>query len=192
VALRFAGDGVVANCAGSERAGIGPFYSYFRRAKDAGLGSVPHAGEWAGAQNVWDTLEAFAPDRIGHGVRAIEDPRLVDTLAELAIPLEISPLSNVATGVYPTLADPFLRLREAGIIVTLNSDDPPMFGDAWVGDVYEAARDAWGLDDTELAQIARAAVSASFADDTFKRERQRHRPLARDRPAGRAVRIPRW
>ena len=172
VALRFAGRGVVAlNCAGSERAGIEPFGPYFRRAKEAGLGSLPHAGEWAGAKNVWDTLGAFAPDRIGHGVRAIEDPRLVDTLAELAIPLEISPLSNVATGVYPTLSDhPFMRLRAEGVIVTLNSDDPPMFGDAWVGRVYEAARDAWGLDDTELAQIERAGVGASFADVAVRRE----------------------
>lgn len=172
VALRFAGRGVVAlNCAGSERAGIEPFGPYFRTAKEAGLGSVPHAGEWAGPQNVWDTLAAFEPDRIGHGVRAIDDPELVATLAERAIPLEISPLSNVATGVYPSLAEhPFMRLRDAGVIVTLNSDDPPMFGDAWVGRVYEAARDAWGLDDVQLAQIARTAVDVSFADTATKRE----------------------
>ncbi|HEY5860984.1 MAG TPA: adenosine deaminase family protein, partial [Actinomycetota bacterium] len=172
VALRFAGHGVVAlNCAGSERAGIEPFGPYFRTAKEAGLGSVPHAGEWAGPQNVWDTLATFEPDRIGHGVRAIDDPELVATLADRAIPLEISPLSNVATGVYPSLAEhPFMRLRDAGVIVTLNSDDPPMFGDAWVGRVYEAARDAWGLDDGHLARIARTAVDVSFADAATKRE----------------------
>jgi adenosine deaminase len=159
---------VALNCAGTERAGIEPFGPFFRKAKDAGLDSVPHAGEWAGPQN-WETLRAFAPDRIGHGVRAIDDPRLVATLAERAIPLEVSPLSNVATGVYASLDEhPFMRLREAGVIVTLNSDDPPMFG-AWVEQVYGAARDAWSLDDAALASIARAAVDASFADDATKR-----------------------
>ena len=76
VALGYAGRGVVAlNAAGSERAGIEPFGPLFRRAKDAGLRSVPHAGEWAGPRNVWETLEHYLPDRIGHGVRASEDIR---------------------------------------------------------------------------------------------------------------------
>lgn len=172
VARKFAGRGVVAlNCAGSEVAAIAPFASLFAEAKEAGLGSVPHAGEWAGPANVWETLEHYAPDRIGHGVRAIDDPRLVATLAERRIPLEISPLSNVATGVYPSLeAHPFLRLREAGVVVTLNSDDPPMFGDAWLTPVYEAARRVWGLSDEELAAIARTGVDVSFAEEERKAE----------------------
>ena len=120
---------------------------------------------------MWETLEHYAPDRIGHGVRAIDDPRLVATLAERRIPLEVSPLSNVATGVYPSLeAHPFLRLREAGVVVTLNSDDPPMFGDAWLTPVYEAARRAWGLSDEELAAIARTGVDVSFAEEERKAE----------------------
>ncbi len=170
VALKFAGRGVVAlNAAGSERAPVAAFAPMFRRAKDAGLRSVPHAGEWAGPQNVWETLAQYAPDRIGHGVRAIEDPRLVEELASTGIPLEVSPVSNVATGVYPSLAEhPFLRLRDAGVIVTLNSDDPSMFG-TWIGGVYEAARTSWALSDDELAAFARAGVEASFADDTTKR-----------------------
>ncbi|MEA2522722.1 MAG: adenosine deaminase, partial [Actinomycetota bacterium] len=82
VALKYAGNGVVAlGCAGSERTGIEPFAPLFRRAKDAGLRSVPHAGEWAGPENVWDTLANYLPDRIGHGVRASEDLRLIETLA---------------------------------------------------------------------------------------------------------------
>jgi adenosine deaminase len=117
---------------------------------------------------VWGTLEHFLPDRIGHGVRSIEDPRLVERLAEDAIPLEISPISNVATGVYPSLADhPFPRLRDAGVDVSLNSDDPPMFG-AWIADVYEAAREAWALADEDLAEITARAVRASFADEATK------------------------
>jgi adenosine deaminase len=172
VARKFVGRGVVAlNCAGSEVAAIAPFAPLFAEAKEAGLGSVPHAGEWAGPANVWETLEHYAPDRIGHGVRAIDDPRLVETLAERRIPLEVSPLSNVATGVYPSLeAHPFLRLREAGVVVTLNSDDPPMFGDGWLTPVYEAARRAWGLSDQELAAIARTGVDASFAEAERKAE----------------------
>lgn len=169
VARKFAGEGVVGlNCAGSERAEIEPFARVFRAAKDAGLRSVPHAGEWAGPENVRQTLEHFLPDRIGHGVRSIDDPALVARLADEGIPLEVSPISNVATGVYGSLDEhPFLRLRAAGVVVTLNSDDPTMFG-AWLTEVYEAARTAWGMTDEDLAAIARAGVRASFADDTTK------------------------
>jgi adenosine deaminase len=171
VATKFAGRGVVAlNCAGSERSDIGPFAPLFRRAKDAGLRSVPHAGEWAGPRNVWDTLASYRPDRIGHGVRSIEDPRLVEHLADRRIPLELCPVSNVATGVYASLEEhPFVRLRDAGVAVTLNSDDPAMFG-AWVADVYELARSSWGLADAELADVARTAVDASFAPPTVADE----------------------
>jgi adenosine deaminase len=174
VALKFVGRGVVGlNCAGTERSQIAPFAPVFRAAKDAGLRSVPHAGEWAGPENVWLTLEHFLPDRIGHGVRAIDDPRLVERLAADAIPLEVSPISNVATGVYPSLEEhPFLRLRDAGVVVTLNSDDPPMF-DAWLGDVFEAARRAWELTDDVLADIAKVGVRSSFADDATKAEIER-------------------
>ena len=165
VALRFAGRGVVAlNCAGSERTGIEPFAALFVTAAAAGLRSVPHAGEWAGPENVWATLEHYRPDRIGHGVRAIEDPALVAALAERRIPLEICPVSNVATGSYSSLAvHPFPHLRDAGVVVTLNSDDPSMFG-GWLSDVYTAARDAWSLDDAAIADLARTAVDVSFAD----------------------------
>ncbi len=169
VALKYAGRGVVAlNCAGSERTDIAPFARHFRVATEAGLRSVPHAGEWAGPRNIWSTLEHLRPDRIGHGVSAIEDPALVAELAERRIPLEVSPVSNVRTGVFASLADhPFTTLRDAGVIVTLNSDDPPMFG-AWLTDVYEAARDAWHLSDETLADIARAGVASSFADPGLK------------------------
>ena len=169
VALRYAGRGVVAlNCAGSERTGIEPFARHFRVAADAGLRSVPHAGEWAGADNVWATLEHYRPDRIGHGVRAIDDPVLVEELARRRIPLEVSPVSNVATGAYQSLAThPFPALREAGVVVTLNSDDPAMFG-GWLTDVYAAARQAWNLDDRQLAAIARTSVDASFAEDPVR------------------------
>lgn len=169
VALKYAGRGVVAlNCAGSERSDIGPFAPHFRAAKEAGLKSVPHAGEWAGPENVWATLDAYAPDRIGHGVAAAGDPELIARLVDLGIPLEVSPVSNVGTGVVASLEEhPFERLRMAGVVVTLNSDDPPMFG-AWLADVYAAARATWGYTDEQLAEIARTGVRASFADDDVK------------------------
>jgi adenosine deaminase len=170
VALRYAGSGVVAlNCAGSERTGVERFAWMFRKAARAGLRSVPHAGEWAGPENVRATIEHLRPDRIGHGVRAIEDPAVVAELVDRRIPLEICPISNVATGVYERVGQvPLIALRDAGVTVTLNSDDPTMF-DSWLTDVYAAARDAWDLDDTDLADLARAGVDASFADEDRKR-----------------------
>jgi adenosine deaminase len=101
-------------------------------------------------------------------VRSVDDPRLVDHLAELGIPLEVCPTSNVATGACASLADhPFPRLRDAGAVVTLNSDDPSMFG-SWVSDEYHVARDVFGYDDAALADIAATGVRASFADDDDK------------------------
>jgi adenosine deaminase len=169
VALKYVGLGVVSlNCAGSEKEPIAPYADIFRRAVAGGLHSTPHAGEWSGPENVWETLEHLRPERIGHGVRSIDDPRLVERLAELAIPLEVCPSSNVATGVYASIEDhPFRRLRDAGVVMTLNSDDPAMFG-SWVSDEYRVARDAFGFDDQALADIARAGVHASFADDDVK------------------------
>jgi len=171
VAIAFVDRGVVAlNAAGSERAPVAPFGPLFARAKAAGLRSVPHAGEWAGPENIWETLEHYAPDRIGHGVAAAKDPRLVEHLERIGIPLEVSPMSNVATGVFASLADhPLPALREAGVTVTLNSDDPTMFS-AWLTDVFEAARTAWGWDDATLADLAREGVRASFAEETQKAE----------------------
>jgi adenosine deaminase len=169
VAIRHVGRGVVAlNCAGSERFPIEPYEDLFRRAEAAGLRSTPHAGEWSGPASVHETLRYLRPDRIGHGVRSIEDPELVRILADRRIPLEVCPSSNVATGVYPSLDQhPFPRLRAAGVIATLNSDDPALFG-SWVSDEYRVARDVFGADDAELAAIARDGVESSFADDDLK------------------------
>jgi adenosine deaminase len=171
VALKFAGRGVVAlNCAGSERNPPAPYADLFRRAREGGLHSVPHAGEWSGPQSVWDTLDHLRPERIGHGVRSIEDPELVERLVELQIPLEVCPTSNVRTGVVADYAHhPFVRLREAGVVVTLNSDDPSMFG-SWPAGEYRVAREEFGLDDETLAEVARTGVRSSFADEPRRRE----------------------
>jgi adenosine deaminase len=171
VALKFMGQGVVAiNCAGSERAKPGVYADLVRTAVEAGLHSVPHAGEWAGPENIWETLASLAPERIGHGVRAIDDAALVRHLAEIGIPLELCPTSNVATRAVASLQQhPFVRLRDAGVVVTLNSDDPGMFG-SWIADEYEIGRSVFGLSDEELAEIDRAGVWASFADVSLKAE----------------------
>jgi adenosine deaminase len=129
---------------------------------------VPHAGEWAGPDNVRATIEHLRPDRIGHGVRAIEDPALVAELAERGTVLEVCPTSNVVLGVFTDLATHPLRvLHDAGVRVTLNSDDPPYWG-ASVGGEYELAERAFGFTPAQLEGVTRTAIEASFAENALK------------------------
>jgi len=105
-----------------------PFEPHFTRAKAAGLHSDPHAGEVTGPESVWGALRSLGAERIGHGVRSIEDPKLVAYLAEHQIPIEVNPTSNICLGVYPNLgAHPLRKLYEAGVPLSVNSDDPPLF-----------------------------------------------------------------
>jgi adenosine deaminase len=144
-----------------------PFVDAYRVAEKAGLGCTVHAGEWAGAASVRGALE-LPVTRISHGVRAIEDPALVQELARRRITLEVCPTSNVVLGVFATYEDhPFLALRDAGIPLTLGSDDPPYFG-ASVGGEYAVAREHFGLGDPELVAITRNAVEASFAEPELR------------------------
>jgi adenosine deaminase len=139
-----------------------PFIDAYRIAENAGLGCTVHAGEWAGAASVRGALE-LPVTRISHGVRSIEDPALVAELARREITLEVCPTSNVVLGVFPTYEEhPFPALRDAGIPLTLGSDDPPYFG-ATVGGEYAVAREHFGLGDAELVAITRNAIEASFA-----------------------------
>jgi adenosine deaminase len=144
-----------------------PFLEAYRVAEKAGLGCTVHAGEWAGAASVRGALE-LPVTRISHGVRAIEDPTLVEELARRRITLEVCPTSNVVLGVFPSYEEhPFPVLRAAGIPLTLGSDDPPYFG-ASVGGEYAVAREHFGLDDAELVAITRTAVEASFAEPELR------------------------
>jgi aminodeoxyfutalosine deaminase len=112
-----------------------PFAPWFARARAAGLHSAPHAGEHAGPESVWGAIRALGADRIGHGVRAAEDPALVAYLAEHHIPLDVCPLSNVRLGVAPSLeAHPLPQLLAAGVTMTLNSDDPSLFNTSLLDD----------------------------------------------------------
>jgi aminodeoxyfutalosine deaminase len=145
---------------GVERA---QFQPYFDQARAAGLHSVPHAGESTGAQTVWDSITYLGAERIGHGIRSIDDPALVAYLAQHQIPLEICPTSNVATRSVPSLAQhPLPALVEAGVVVTINSDDPPMFSTT-LNNEYAIAGRLLDLGPPGLAELARAAVRASFA-----------------------------
>ncbi len=104
------------------------FATWFERARAAGLHSIPHAGETGGSERVWEAIRLLGAERIGHGVHAIEDPELVDYLREYRIPLEVCPTSNIRLGLYPDYSShPFRRLHDAGVPVTINSDDPPLF-----------------------------------------------------------------
>ncbi|MEU7927940.1 adenosine deaminase [Micromonospora sp. NPDC049801] len=144
------------------------FRPYFDQARAAGLRSVPHAGETTGPQTIWDALHELGAERIGHGISAAQDPELLTYLAERQIGMEICPTSNVRTRAVATLDEhPLPRLVEAGLLVTINSDDPPMFGTT-LNDEYAVAARLLGAGPGELAALARNAVTASFLDPAGK------------------------
>lgn len=144
------------------------FAPHFERAKAAGLHSVPHAGESTGPESIRDSLDHLGAERIGHGIAAAQDPALMERLVAEGVALEVCPTSNVRTRSVPSLAEhPLPVLVEAGVTVTINSDDPPMFGTT-LNDEYAVAADLLGLDEEGLRALAIAAVDASFASDSMK------------------------
>jgi aminodeoxyfutalosine deaminase len=144
------------------------FRPHFDAARTAGLRSVPHAGETTGPETVWDSLRHLGAERIGHGTSSAQDPELLTYLAEHGIALEVCPSSNVATRAVASLEQhPLGAFVDAGVTVTINSDDPPMFGTT-LNQEYAVAADLLGLDEAGLADLARAAVRASFAPDDVK------------------------
>lgn len=129
--------------------------------KQAGIRVVPHAGEVTNARSVWEAVECGA-DRIGHGIRAAEDPALMAELRDRGIPLEISISSNLATRAVPSLsAHPVRRLFDAGVPVVLNTDDPPMFNCTLLGE-YELAARSFGFTRPELESLAEASLRHAF------------------------------
>ncbi|TXS57150.1 adenosine deaminase [Streptomyces sp. t39] len=144
------------------------FKPYFDRAIAAGLHSVPHAGETTGPQTVWDALRELRAERIGHGTSSVQDPALLAHLAEHRIPLEVCPTSNIATRAVADLdAHPIREMVAAGVLVTVNSDDPPMFGTDLNSEYAVAAR-LLELDEAGVAALAKNAVEASFLDPAGK------------------------
>jgi aminodeoxyfutalosine deaminase len=171
-ALNHPTDGLVAFGLGGPEVGVPrpQFQPHFDAARAAGLHSVPHAGETTGPQTVWDALNLLGAERIGHGTSSSQDPELLAYLAATGVPLEVCPSSNIATRAVGRLEDhPITAFRDAGVVVTVNSDDPPMFGTT-LNREYEIAADLLGLDEAGLRDLATTAVRASFADDAFKNE----------------------
>ncbi len=147
-----------------------PFAGTFARARSLGLKAVAHAGEEGEAELVARTLDALAVSRVDHGVRAAEDPALVRRLAECGVTLTACPNSNVRLRVFPTMdRSPIKRLLDAGVAVTVNSDDPAYFG-GYIGDNYRAIAAALGLTAAELGRLAANAINGSFASAERKRE----------------------
>lgn len=152
----------------SDCAAEGAIYVELISSPDHARSCTVHAGEHAGPESVEQALALPGVTRISHGVRAAEDPELVRRLADTGIVLEVCPTSNVALGVYANYAaHPFAALREAGVAVTLGSDDPPYFG-ATIGGEYRVAAEHFGLDDAALLDVTRTALTASFADPMLR------------------------
>jgi aminodeoxyfutalosine deaminase len=144
------------------------FKPHFDAARRVGLRSVPHAGETTGPQTVWDAIRVLGAERIGHGTSAAQDPKLLEHLAKHGIPLEVCPSSNVATRAVASLDEhPIQAFLDAGVTVTVNSDDPSMFGTS-LNQEYEIAARLLDLDAAGVAELARAGVRASFAPDDLK------------------------
>jgi len=167
-----AGDFIVGfGMGGDENAGATAEFAYaFDMAQEAGLRLTSHAGEWAGPASVRDALTHLKVERIGHGVRAIEDPELVAQLADTGVVLEVCPGSNVALGVYPSWeAHPIARLREAGVKVTVSTDDPPFFHTDMTRE-FEQLERAFGWGPSDFAALNRVALEAAFCDDATRAE----------------------
>ena len=144
------------------------FAEPYRMAVEAGLIPVAHAGEEGPAGYIRSTLDVLGARRIDHGVRACDDPDLVDRLAREQVPLTICPLSNQRLQVFPDLRlHPLKRFMDAGVLVTVNSDDPAYFG-GYVGDNYLAIADALGLTRAEMVRLARNSIEATFLPDDRK------------------------
>jgi adenine deaminase len=138
------------------------FAPAFAAARELGLHLVAHAGEEGPPEFVWEAIDVLGVERVDHGVRCIEDPALVRRLAADRTPLTVCPLSNVRLRVVPEMsAHPLPRLLDAGVQVTINSDDPAYFG-GYVGDNYAAVAEAFSMSDDDLADLARASLAAAF------------------------------
>jgi adenine deaminase len=146
------------------------FAEVFARARSAGLHSVAHAGEEGPPSYISGALDALGAERIDHGIRCLEDPALVSRLAGEGTCLTVCPLSNVALRVVDHIGEhPLRRMLQAGLKVTVNSDDPAYFG-GYIGHNYVAVTEGLGLSERELVTLARNAIDGSFAEPGRKKE----------------------
>jgi adenosine deaminase len=146
------------------------FAAAFTAARDAGIRRTVHAGESSGPEGVWDAVRLLHAERIDHGVRAIEDPELVEYLVDHAIPLNVCPRSNLTLGIYPDLVShPVAELRSRGVTVTINTDDPAPIGTR-IEQEWSLCADYYGWGFPDMITLAQASIEASFAPDDFKAE----------------------
>ncbi|MFC4117410.1 adenosine deaminase [Nonomuraea zeae] len=172
LATQYTDEGVVGfGLSNDERRGEArDFERAFRIAKRGGLLAVPHGGELLGPRSVAQCVDDLGADRVGHGVRAAEDPWLTQRLADRQICCEVCPTSNVGLGVAERAADvPLRRLFDAGVPIALGSDDPLLFGTRLLRQ-YELAREVYGFDDAEVAELARQSVRSSTAPEAVRKE----------------------
>jgi aminodeoxyfutalosine deaminase len=161
-------DGLISFGLGGPERGVPrpQFKPYFDKARAAGLRSAPHAGETTGPATIWDALHELGAERIGHGISAVQDPRLLAYLAERQIGMEVCPTSNVRTRAVRSIEEhPLRTMVDAGLLITINSDDPPMFGTT-LNDEYAVAARLLGGGAEDLTRLARNAVTASFLPET--------------------------
>jgi aminodeoxyfutalosine deaminase len=169
-ALDHAPDALVGFGLGGPEVGVPrpQFQPHFEAAVAAGLHSVPHAGETTGAETVWDAVRLLKAERIGHGTSSAQDFTLLEHLAAEGIALEVCPSSNIATRAVAAIEEhPLRTFVEAGVPVTIASDDPPMFNTTLIG-VYEIAAELLDLDRDGIADLARTSVDVSFAPEDVK------------------------
>jgi adenosine deaminase len=154
--------------AGEENHSLRPFATVFEKARAGGLHLLHHTGEDAGPDSIREALDLGRTERLGHGIRVLDDPELVAEVRDRGLALEVCPSSNVTLGLVPSLpGHPLPRLLDAGLTVTLNTDVPSVTG-ANLAAEYARVRDAFGYDDAVMADFARASVTASFAPEATK------------------------
>jgi adenosine deaminase len=147
-----------------------PFAHVYEQARRLGFHTSAHAGEAAGAASIWGALRALHVDRIGHGTRAAEDEALLDTLAQQRIPIEMCPLSNVRTGVVPSIEQhPIRQFFERGIVVTVNTDDPQMFNNS-LAEEYRLLHEKLGFSHDDIRLLIVQAIHAAWMSDEKKRD----------------------
>jgi len=145
------------------------FAMAYREARRLGLRTTAHAGEFSGPASVWEALDVLGVDRVGHGIRAVEDAVLLKALVERRVPLECCPTSNIATGIVPAWeAHPIPRLFRAGVFVTVGSDDPAMFGTTLEGE-WEVLHTKLGLPEEDVVRIGRNTIEAAFLGEAERR-----------------------
>ena len=146
------------------------FKPVFAEARQLWFHTTAHAGEAAGSESVWAALESLHVERIGHGIRAIEDPELVRTLATLRTPLEVCPISNLRTGVVKTIEEhPIRKLFDRGVVITVNTDDPKMFGNS-LAEEYAVLINSLGFTKNEIKGLILQGIRSSWLEDSEKQD----------------------